>query len=516
MNPIDVIGAAVGKRAPAPPPDEKPVVAYINNAGTNTAYAQRALEAECEQVSGAAEGTRNDTLNRAAFSIGQLVAGNALDSKEAWHALTLAARQCGLPDSEIRVTLSSGFKAGAEQPRGVPEQPDPDAWVRQIETAAGQHTITEIDETTGEITERPATPAERAAFLRQQKIAQAVEDLRIKDEAVRLFRAEQAARTFREPPSRLTLTEELLEPDQPVTYAIDELLPTGGNVLLTAGYKTGKTTLVTNLLRAYADHEPFLGRYPVNPGSGRIAIFNYELSPDQYRRWLRDSGIRNTDRVAVLHLRGYRLPLTAPSVEDWIVDWLISRQVSVWIADPFARAATGTDENNNTDVGVWLDTFDVIKQRAGVSEGILPTHTGRAEQEAGQERARGATRLDDWADVRWLLTKDDKDNRFFRATGRDVDVPEELLTYDEDSRQLRIGGGDRRWVARRENEDRVLEFIRENPGCTTREIDNSGGNKGQNQAARGELIRRHEVRIEEVVTGRTKAFRHYANGGGSA
>jgi hypothetical protein len=73
------------------------------------------------------------------------------------------------------------------------------------------------------------------------------------------------------------------------------------------------------------------------------------------------------------------------------------------------------DENSNSDVGVFLDQLDIIKERAGVSNLILPVHTGRA-QEQGIDRARGATRLDDWADVRWLLKKTE-DGRFFQLTG---------------------------------------------------------------------------------------------------
>src|SRR5207249_3374581 len=44
------------------------------------AWAGRALEAELAAVRGAVEGTRNATLNRAAFSLGQIVAGGGLDA----------------------------------------------------------------------------------------------------------------------------------------------------------------------------------------------------------------------------------------------------------------------------------------------------------------------------------------------------------------------------------------------------------------------------------------------------
>ena len=194
--------------------------------------------------------------------------------------------------------------------------------------------------------------------------------------------------------------------------------------------------------------------------------------------------IQNPDRVSVLNLRGFRLPITAPSVEDWIVRWLEEREVTAWVVDPFARAAVGTDENSNTEVGVWLDTLDVIKERAGVRDLILPTHTGRAEQEAGQERARGATRLDDWADVRWLLTKDEQGDRFFRATGRDVEVARGEADIRRADRALTIGGGDRRWVKSRRwrSRSRLRQCL---SGLRRQGIQHAvSGNKEQTHAAR--------------------------------
>lgn len=353
------------------------------------------------------------------------------------------------------------------------------------------------------------TPEQLAERAHANRVITELYQIRAKHDAKIQHTAELAAKNFRAPAYTRTLTEELLIPDEPVSYFVDELLPTGGNALLAAQFKAGKTTMVTNLLRSYADGDPFLGRFTVTPGEGRIAIFNYELSPNQYRTWLREQGIVNTDRVAVLHLRGHRLPLTVPSVEDWVVNWLIEQECSAWIADPFARAATGTDENSNTEVGVWLDTFDVIKARAGISAAVLPTHTGRAVQEQGQERARGATRLDDWADVRWLLTKDDDENRFFRATGRDVELSEELLTFEPLTRSLTLGGGDRRWVANRALSQRVLDFVNANPGAGVKALQTGvKGNKEQIDAARLDLIRRHKVRVED---GPRSAQFHYAN-----
>lgn len=421
---------------------------------TDQLYAIAALNAETERVVTAANGTRNHTLNRATFSLAQLVAGGALDEQTVIEQLTTAAQTCGLDDHEIAATIASGMRSGKQQPRGIPE-PEPLDAVTTIATPNGNVPV-------------QLTPEQKTQLYLENEIAKQ----RIVRQARRTLDSEEAAQNFREPPSRFTLTDELDITDDPVTYTVDQVMPTGSNILLTAQFKTGKTTLINHLTRCLADREPFLGKFHTTPPEGRIALFNYEVDDRQYRRWLRELDITAKDRVSVLNLRGYRLPLIARHVEDWIVQWLEQREIRVWIVDPFARAfvGSGLSENDNTEVGRFLDTLDVIKTRAGVSELVLPTHTGRQEFEAGQERARGATRLDDWADVRWLLTKDDDGVRYFSATGRDVEMAEAALQFDETTRTPRVVGESRFKESARRLEDAVLAVVEATPGITLRQL----------------------------------------------
>lgn len=83
-------------------------------------YATAALEAELARLASAAKGARNDTLNRAAFSLGQLVAGGLLDPAEVSDHLTRVATAIGLGPSEIRRTIASALTAAAAQPRTTP------------------------------------------------------------------------------------------------------------------------------------------------------------------------------------------------------------------------------------------------------------------------------------------------------------------------------------------------------------------------------------------------------------
>ena len=280
------------------------------------------------------------------------------------------------------------------------------------------------------------------------------------------------------------------------------MFPTGANVTLTAQYKAGKTTLINSLARSLADGTQFLNYFGKPDHKGRVVIFNYEVSENQYRRWMNDVAIENTDKVTLVHLRGKRLPLIVQRVEDLVVSILKDLDAQTWILDPFARAFTGCgDENSNSDVGVFLDTLDVIKERAGVSNLVLPIHTGRA-QENGIDRARGATRLDDWADVRWLLKKT-QDGRFFSADGRDVLQEEQQLTFDENTRSLTLGGADSYTAKKRNNEDVWMDAVTANPGLSTSDLSNILGKRVDDKGmkmARKSLLANHKLKTQRIGT----------------
>jgi hypothetical protein len=130
-----------------PPPVPAPDAALLPPTGSAgatsdgvSAYAAAALRNEVERVRTARVGTRNDTLNRAAFSLGRLIGAGILDHDLAAGELTDAARQAGLPPREVASTLSSGIGAGIARPR-VPGRPQPQArrvpaWPARAEPSA--------------------------------------------------------------------------------------------------------------------------------------------------------------------------------------------------------------------------------------------------------------------------------------------------------------------------------------------------------------------------------------------
>lgn len=109
--------------------DPKPtqdVLPPIRGQWEATAYAVAALNAECEQIRNAQNGTRNDTLNRAAFNMAQLIAGGQISAEHVQGELVNAARAAGLPDAEVARTIRSGFAKGQQRARTkTPDTPTP-------------------------------------------------------------------------------------------------------------------------------------------------------------------------------------------------------------------------------------------------------------------------------------------------------------------------------------------------------------------------------------------------------
>lgn len=83
----------------------------------STSWARRALEEECRDVAGTAEGGRNHNLHRAAFKIGQIVGAGHLSESEAEGDLVVAGLACGLPQREVTTTASRSLRRGMLCPR---------------------------------------------------------------------------------------------------------------------------------------------------------------------------------------------------------------------------------------------------------------------------------------------------------------------------------------------------------------------------------------------------------------
>ncbi|UKA65438.1 AAA family ATPase [Arthrobacter sp. FW306-05-C] len=308
---------------------------------------------------------------------------------------------------------------------------------------------------------------ETAAYARQ---------IRLRERAANIVKAENTA-----PPAALPgivqLKDLLEEPDEEIRYRIDGLLPTGGNCILAAQYKAGKSSAVGNAVRSLVDGDPFLDKFPVQPVTGEtedgrpgtVVLIDNELDPRTLKRWLRDQGIKNTHLVEVVSLRGNlsTFNLIDPDTRKAWAHRIEGADVVILDCLRPVLDALGLDEN--LDAGQFLIAWDEFLAEAMAGESIIVHHMGH-----NSERQRGSSRLLDWPDVTWKIVRADEDPsspRFFSAFGRDVDVPEGGLEYDPATRHLSYTDGNRREGAAGNAMPALLELLTQHSALSGRQIE---------------------------------------------
>lgn len=302
-----------------------------------------------------------------------------------------------------------------------------------------------------------------------------IEALTLKAAAIREDRRAQARTLARKiaadreatvaAPEPLSLTDLLAEPDDGPTYRMDDVWPTAGRVLLAAQFKSGKSTLVGNVIRSLVDGDQFLSEFAVTPVN-RVALLDTELDSRTLRRWLRDQGIRNTEAVSVLALRGAvsTFDILDPAIRSEWAQRLAGADVV--ILDCLRPVIDSLGLSEDKDAGRVLVAFDALLAEIRAGEGMVITHMGHQ-----NERARGDSRLLDWPDALWKIVRDgdetDDDGnrrRYFSALGRDVALPEGLLNFDAATRHLTYSGGNRRDSAALASMPALLAMVSAEPG----------------------------------------------------
>lgn len=111
---FDAQDNAAAEAAPPPPPGGYDPGAYDK-------YVTAAVADEVARVQHAANGTRNHTLNEAAFALYRFTANGVLPRGVVEHELYTAAVAVGLPHGEIMSTLASAYRGRLGKPRHLPE-----------------------------------------------------------------------------------------------------------------------------------------------------------------------------------------------------------------------------------------------------------------------------------------------------------------------------------------------------------------------------------------------------------
>lgn len=349
-------------------------------------WAQAALRQEADKVASAALHTRNDTLNKAAYTIGGLVGSGHLDADDAVDALSQAAKQAGLSTIEINRTVTRALGDGARKPRLVHLVP----LTEYPPAAVLDHTdLTDVTDVTDVTDHREHE---------HKSLAAKVED--------RLPRLDW---------------EQLWADETDEQWILEPLLAIGRAIVVYSAPKVGKSLLMLEMAAGIATGRRVLGETPTQQ---RVLYVDFENDPrGDIRTRLQSMGYTWTDLENLVML-SYPV-LSALDTEQGGEQLLAAAahyQCTVIIIDTLSRAVGGEENSNDTYLQFYRHTVLKCKQ-AGISM-IRLDHSGK-DVERGM---RGASAKESDVDAVWRLTRIDDIQLRLECTHHRMPIPDKELT----------------------------------------------------------------------------------------
>lgn len=314
------------------------------SAGEGTPYGLQALDRELDELARSLPGTRNDSLNAAAFNLYQLVAGGELREATVTERLRTVALSIGLPEREATTTIGSARGKGMQRPRSAPEltvidggrhkpTPSPHASAPDEETVEPEHKILDI------IT---------AAELVHQ-----------------------------------------VETAPPVGWLVRSLFPADAHGVLAAEQKAGKTWANLDLVVSVASGTPWLDHLPVET-QGPVLVFLGEGGMRKMKRRLDAICDARGLRLADLPIRFcFRVPhLTAVAHLAALSEEVEEHRPALVVIDPLYLAARGAKASQLNEMGEHLENVQRVAQSHGAAL-IIIHHWNKTGEGKGAKRMTG-------------------------------------------------------------------------------------------------------------------------------
>ncbi|MBA4189104.1 MAG: hypothetical protein C0467_13990 [Planctomycetaceae bacterium] len=195
--------------------------------------------------------------------------------------------------------------------------------------------------------------------------------------------------TFKPQPLNQLQSSELVVTDE---WLWDGYLARGNITLLTSEWKSGKSTLLTGIVRAFEDGSAFLGR-PCVASSSLI------VSEESAALWAERTRLIPTGGRASLVSRPF---VCRPTPEQW--DELVRQaeelraagNLDVFVVDPLASFLPG---RSDSDPGTLLDMLQPLRRLASAGVGVLVLHHPRKKASEEGNAARGSGALLGYVDV---------------------------------------------------------------------------------------------------------------------
>ncbi|MQY45338.1 AAA family ATPase [Rhizobiales bacterium RZME27] len=309
-------------------------------AGTNNAYVDAAVERELSDLASAAMGSRNNTLNDAAFNLGQWVGGGHVSESDARAWLQDVARGWGRDVPRSLKTIENGLKAGVLSPRHPPE---------------------------------PDFQPDNTPQLSQEVIKRLVENT-LRNQAERERKLEQPPIAANDnKPASLSIREWTVDryvgEAPPVKWLVDGVIPLGVPGMVSAAGDTGKSFALLELHRRIAFGESFYNS-PIFGGKvavdGTSVMITSEDDANEVHRRISALDPKG-ERFSELGKKMIVVPL--PSAGGARAFWREDRKLGLVETDEFKRICDQLADIND----LRLVTFDPLASFAHLPINEDPT-----------------------------------------------------------------------------------------------------------------------------------------------
>jgi hypothetical protein len=361
------------------------------------AYGRAALDAEVQRVTAAANGTRNHTLNRAAFALGQLVAGGEIEELVVVRELTAAADQVGLGRTETERTIHSGLSAGKADPRVAPARGWSTRDWPQINTERETGETSQVSGT--ETVETDEELAVRRRLRHEAAVRSELDRLRARTAAELLFAAERAADV---PLFLATLRDLLLDTTgldsipEPVSL-VRGVLYLDSLAWLIGRPGAGKSFVALDMAGAVGTGQTWQDTPATRGNVLYLAAEGATGVKQRVRAWESANG------QVMSGVRFLPRAVQAADPGQWsaLVELAREMQPSLIVIDTQARVTVGMEENSATDMGLFVERLEELRRSCGACV-LVVHHQGR-----NGEHMRGSTALEGAANTVIKVTKED-------------------------------------------------------------------------------------------------------------
>ena len=259
-------------------------------------------------------------------------------------------------------------------------------------------------------------------------------------------------------PVLLTAAEILEEADAPgPEWVVDNLVPSGGVVLLVGRPKSGKSTLARALAVAVAQGRPFLGR---GVRQGAVLLISLEDRPKDAARHLRTLGLQPSDPLLVS---------TGPVEQDLLHGWVQEHQPVLVVVDTLGRILHLRDSSEYAEVTAALDGLLQLARESGAALLLIHHSPKSSDDRDPVDAPLGSTAFAGTADVVLHLKRGRDGVRTLASVQRvGQDMEESVLVVGSDGWPAL--GGTRRDVQAGSLKRALLEALRMRGEATTQEL----------------------------------------------